>query len=426
MQATSTLNRKDLINTFLLVVGYGAVFYGLQFFLYRTGLFAHYPDADNLVSWDANWYQSIARHGYGYSDRGQSNSGFFYLFAAIWGITGLDGLGISCLNLLFFAAAFSVLAGMFRLNLKEKMLWLSMPAVFFAFIPYAEALFFLLATLCLLGIREQRKWLIMVSLFLLSLTRATAIFVIPAFLCMELAGSARKDLLKSLVRYLWLYVLPSLAGLGAFVLIQYRATGMWFAYFIAQATFWRRVYTVPVLPFYNGVGNHTLWLNSLAMFVCLTAFILLLVVMVRWLAKDRQADKVLVVSLGYLTMTLFSALFYSPLWNYNRTDIIGNFRYVMMTPFFYVLVNHFTRELQYKWYHYVLVFVYASGAWMAFGAYEHILQFLFFTFNTVIVLFYMGTSSKKVEWPAIALIAINVFFQLHLFQFFISRITLVD
>ncbi len=426
MQPTYTLHKKELLQTFLMVLLYGLAFYGLQIVLYRMGLFANYPTHDNLISWDAGWYRSIARRGYIYSSIGQSNSGFYYLFPAIWGLTGFNGVAISILNMAFFAAGLSILSGMFQLQTREKFLWLSMPAVFFAFVPYAEALFFLLSTLCLYGIASHKKGFIIVSLFLLSLTRATAIFVIPAFLCMEMLGGSRKDILRNLLRYLGLYILPSLAGLAAFVIIQFRATGVWFAYFIAQSTFWKRIFASPIFPLYNSVGYNTFLLNTLALFTCLTAFITLVVFIVRWLGRQQQQNKVLVVSLAYLTMNLFSSLFYSPQWFEGRTDVIGSFRYVMMTPFFYVFLNYFTRQLQYKWQHYLLAVLYATGVWMAFGAYVHLQELLFFTVNTVLIVFYMISSNSKLEWPVIALTIINFLFQLMLFQFFIGRTSLVD
>jgi hypothetical protein len=243
---------------------------------------------------------------------------------------------------------------------------------------------------------------------------------------MEVLSGSRKDIPRNVGRYLLLYILPSAVGLATFVLIQYQATGVWFAYFIAQSTFWRRIYSTPILPFYNGVGYHTVLLNALAIFSCVTAFIMLIFRITKWLARGEQQDKVLVVSLAYLTTTLFSSLFYSPLWLNGATDVIGTFRYTMMTPFFYVFLNHVTRNTTFKWQHYVVVFLFATGVWMAFGAYVHLQELLFFSFNTVVILLFMACSNRKPGWPTIALTLINFLFQMLLFQHFISRTSLVD
>ena len=422
----SPSGKKDFINTFLLVVFYAAAFYGIQFFLHRTTIFSTTPTPENLVSWDAGWYREISQNGYSYNDSGQSSSGFYFLFAAIWKVTHLDGLGMSILNIIFFASGFSILSGLFKLSAQDKLLWLSMPTVFFAFVPYSEALFFLLSTLCILGIKEQKTWLIWLSLFLLSLTRATALFVIPAFFCMEMLANNRDNWLKSLSRYITLYIIPTLLGTALFVLIQYWQTHVWFAYFIAQSQFWERIFGLPVFPLVNGVGVYTMWLNALAVFSCFIAFIFLFVMLVQWLFKNKQRDKILVLSMAYLSMTFLTSIFYSPKWIKNTTDVIGTFRYAMMNPFFYVFIHYFTREVHYKWQHYIFIFLLASGIWMAFGAYVHIDYFLFFTTNTIMILFYMLSSNKKLEWPAIILITINFFMQVHMFQLFISNKILMD
>ncbi|MFI5196224.1 MAG: hypothetical protein ACHQD8_03975 [Chitinophagales bacterium] len=426
MKLDSSIGKKDFINTFLLVIFYAAAFYGIQFFLYKTAIFATFPTSENLVSWDAGWYQNIAKNGYSFNGSDQSNSGFFYLLPAIWNMVGANGWGMSILNTIFFATGFSILSGIYKLPMRDKLLWLSMPAVFFAFVPYAEALFFLLATLCILGIKKQQCWLIWTSLFLLSLTRATAVFAIPAFFCMELVSNNRNNWLRSLSRYITLYVFPSLAGLAVFIIIQYWKTHVWFAYFIAQSRFWKRTYANPVFPLFNGTGQRTVWLNALALFACFIAFIFLIVMLAQWLIKNKQRDKILVFSMAYLGMTLFTSLFYSPQWLVGFTDVSGTFRYAMMNPFFYVFLYYFTYQIHYKWQHYLLVFFLAGGVWMAFGAYLHIQYFLFFTANTIMIFFYMLHANKKLEWPAIVLIAINILLQAHLFQHYISKINLVD
>ena len=423
MQLSPSINKKDFINTFLLIMLYGLGVYGVQLLFHHIGIFSNFPTSENLVAWDASWYESIARTGYKYSDSIQSNTGFFYLLSFIWKVSGW---GICLVNLFFFATGFSLLCSMLRLPVRDKVLWLTMPSVIFALVPYAEALFFLLTTLCVYGITANKRWLIWMSLFLLSLTRATAIFVVPAFLCMELTANPREQWLKSVLRYLQVYVLPALAGLGLFILIQYQQTHVWFAYFVAQSVFWKRVFTIPIFPLINSTGTRTILLNALALFACFTAFIFTVTIFVQWLLRNKQRDRALVLSMCYLAVTLLTALFYSPQWMTGATDVIGAFRYAMLNPFFYIFLHYFTRQLQYRWQHYLLAFLFASGVWMAFGAYVHLQAFLFFATNTVMIMLYMLTSNRKLEWPAIILTMINVLIQVHLFQQFIGRIALVD
>jgi hypothetical protein len=417
--------RKVFFHTVLFVVIYVFLFYCLQFFLARFGMAAHYPTGENITSWDAGWYRAIAERGYIHDDQGQSNTGFYFLFPFLWKILHLNAWGISAFNALCFATGLGVIASLYKLSVAERLLLLTMPQVIIAFVPYSEALFFLLSALSFLGVHQQNRGLTWISLFLLSLTRATTITLIPAFLAMELLTNDRNLWGKSLVRYLVNYFLPLITGLAVFVLIQYAQTGVWFAYFKAQSTFWMRIYSPPIFPL-KGSDYSTFWLNAMAVFVCFIAALYLITFSVRWLIRNVRYEKELVLSISYLAITLYLTLFYSAKWEADKTDVIGTFRYALLNPFFFRFLIYLTKECQYKWQHYVLAIILASGTWMAFGAYIHIQYFLFFTGNTVIIVLYMLNSNKKLEWPAFMVIALNFFFQVFYFQKFISQFSIVD
>jgi len=72
-------SRKDFTTTFLIVVIYAIAFYSLQFLLHAANIFPLLPTTANLKSWDADWYRNIADNGYLFSDKHQSNTGFFVL-----------------------------------------------------------------------------------------------------------------------------------------------------------------------------------------------------------------------------------------------------------------------------------------------------------------------------------------------------------
>ncbi|MBX2907106.1 MAG: hypothetical protein KF744_13760 [Taibaiella sp.] len=424
---TETVPERRVFGTaVLLTLGYAAFFFVIQFFIYRIGLVQNFPDASTIQRWDSSWYKSVGFDGYSYSPTRQTTSGFFWLFPAVWSLLGCDALVISIVNILFLALGFGALAVIFRLPARVQLLWLSTPAVFFAFVPYAEALFFCLSCFCLLGIFRRRLWLASTMLFLMALTRATAVFVIPAFLAMEVMANSRREIIKSLLRGVWYFVLPSLLGLAAFVLIQYSATGVWFAYFKAQAECWKRVWATPVFPLFSSGGYLTFWLNALAVFVCLTAFIYVIVVLIGWIRKNAIQERLLTVSMAYLGVALLSTLFYSPQWSPGHTDVIGTFRYTMLSPFFFVFLHHFGQARDYKWYHYFVVVLYASSVWMAFGAYFHIREFLFFTVNTLFIIFYMLDSRRGAEWPGQLLLVANFLLQVSFFQQFLVGVSLVD
>jgi hypothetical protein len=328
--------------------------------------------------------------------------------------------GISILNVLFFATGFSLLCSFYKLTVQNKILWLTMPTIFFAFIPYSEALFFLLSAITLYGIKNNNRWIVWISLFLLSLTRATGVFLAPALLIMSLVSASRNVWRKSLFNYLINYLAPMVAGTACFVGYQYLCSGKWFVYFETQEKFWGHKFNWPVFPFSTFGGPVTIWLSALAVFIDFCAIIFLAIVFFRWLFKRQIQEPLLIVSCGYLLMTLLEGIFFNPIGSSNTTNLPSLFRYTIMTPFFYVFLNHFTNKDQYSRNHYVLVFFLSNIVWLFFGSYVHIQFFIYFMCNTIIIFLYMLLANKKLEWPVVVLIALNFYSQVHLYQIFLA------
>ncbi len=411
-------------DNFLFVVGYAAIFLTFQLFLYKLGLVNYFPDEKNLLSGDAGWYHSIAESGYSYSSGGQSNAGFYYLFPLVWKLVGCNVWAICVLNVLFFSVGMSILVSEYRISEPQRILFLSMPQVIIAFVPYSEALFFMLSALCIWGIMKDKRTIVWVTLFLLSLTRATTITLIPALILMELL-SQKKSMWRIAVKKFFINsFLPVVFGLAVFVGIQYAYTGVWLAYFKAQANFWMRIFSVPIFPLYAGAPD-TLWYNAIAVFVCLLAAIFLVYFIVKWFSENMTYEKGLLFSIGYLAVTLFLALFYSPKWDIDRTSLIGTYRYALLTPFFFRFLIFLLKDVSYSWKHYLFAFLLSNFVWLCFGSYVHLQAFLMFTGNTVIVMFYM-LCTRKLLWPAIMLTAINFAIQIFFFQEFVSTFHLID
>jgi hypothetical protein len=422
MATINETSHKTFLQTFLLVVIYAFAFYALQVFLNTSAIVPVMPDVKNICGYDSNWYKSIAEQGYVYSPYG-NNTAFYFLFSLIWKFSHLGTWGICVLNVFLFATGFSVLCSFFELSLTDKLLWLSVPCMYFCFIPYTEALFFLLSALCLLGIIKDKVWLIWVSLFFLSLTRATAVFFIPAFLCMELAANTRQTWYKSLGRYVVRYLLPILIGTAVFVLYQYWKTKVWFAYYIQQTYFWERKFAWPSFPLTGLAGDQRLiWLSALSLFIGFTAFVILFWYMIRWLVKNKMADKLFLLSLGYLTMSLVSIVFFNPCWGSGTTNVIGANRYTMVNPFLFIFIYHLTKNINYTWVHFLVVVVASTLFGFFFGSYKHIDNVLFFSSGTVFVVLYMLYANKKLSWPVLVLTAFNLFLQIHLFQQYLGGI----
>lgn len=402
------------------VISYAAVFIALQYFLYKFGLVSNFPNSENLLHWDAVWYKSIVENGYMYKATWQSNSGFYFLFPALWKVLHVGVIGICCINLLLFAIGFSMLTTLYPLKFREKLLWLSIPVIFYVLVPYSEALFFLLAVLTMWGIRHNNRWVSWIALFLLSLTRATTIMLMPAFLVMELLGNERKEWKRSVAVYVVYYLSALLVGLTTFVLIQYWQTGVWFAYFKQQANHWGHKFNQPEFPLQNLSNPNLLGLGALAVFSCILASITLVKCAQRWIAFSEKHEKIKLLSLCYLLMTLLLLLFANV-----PTEVTGGFRYAMLSPFFFALLFNYTHNIKYQSKDYLIAFVFANIVWLLFS-YKNLEIGLHLNINTVIIALFMQSANAKRVWPVFVLIALGFLSQIILYQEFLKGSIIVD
>jgi len=405
---------------FSIALVYVVGFFVLQYVLYKSHIVSYFPNESNLTHWDASWYKSIVDKGYQFNINSQSNTGFYYLFPAIWGLCHASVYGISGINIIFFIAGFSLLSLIYRPRIHVLLLWLTFPAVFYTYIPYSEALFFLLSTISLWGIHSGNRLLTWVALFLLSLTRATAIMLMPAFLLMELISNDKKEWRHSAVKYFIYFFLPMLAGLIVFILIQFRETGVWFAYAIQQSQRWGHKLNQPEFPLRCSVNPGYTWLAALIVFSCGIATFLLIKIGKQWLKANEMGDKILLISLGYMAMSLFLLLFINV-----PSELTGSYRYVMANPFFYVFIFHFTHKMKYCRKDYLLVFLIATLVWLLFS-YKDYQLFLLLSINTAIIFLFMLTANRNLLWPYIVLSVINLFFQIQLYQQFLGGGRIMD
>jgi len=413
------------VSAFFRALLYAVLVYVVQYALHIAGVFSFYPNAQSLVGWDAAWYKSIAEDGYLYWGGTQCNSGFFILFPFLWRVLHLGVWGVCVLNVVLFAAGFGIMVNLFKPGKMQQWLWLTVPPLYFAFVPYTEAVSFLLVSICLYGIVHNRKPHIMVSLFLLSLTRVSVTFLAPALVVMELVATERQHWRAALKKSLWLYLLPAFAGLALFVWYQYHVTGKWFLYFMLQAEYWGHKFSWPSFPFISSYQSRTILLSGFATVCGVAAACYLLYVFMGWLRGNRvQAYKPLVLSLGYLTATLLLTLFFNPKAG-GRTIIVGITRYTMCTPFFFILLQYFTQSVAYKKVYFLYAFVAANVVLLAFRSYYDIGTFLYFNIAVAALLLYM-LYANRVKWAGFVLIAIGFIAQVLLFQDFLTALHYPD
>lgn len=410
----------SFVKAFVFALAYGILFYILQFFLVRTGVFTVEPTPHSLRSWDVGFYDDLRQNGYKPSS---PNTGFFIFFSLLWRLTHLGIWGMTALNVVFFALGFAVLVR----TLKEEdktfwLVWLTLPSVYFAFVPYTESLFFLLTALMLYALREKKYTLLWVSLFLASLIRATGFFLIPAFVAMEVLSHPAKNWLKSTLRASYLYIAPILLAMAINILWQYEATGVWFIYFKKQAENWNHIFSLPGIPFSNienGIRHH--WLSALSMLVDTVALIVMCRQLILWLKRKALENPLVILSAGYLVMVLLFLVFFSPKYGGNITFVMGANRYTIIHPFFFVFL-HFLAQQKYSVKQILLFFLFMNGFWALFGAFEELNKYIAIAAisNFLVIAFMLYSSQEKYKWLIIPVIAFNFFMQLHLFQQFIT------
>jgi hypothetical protein len=243
----------------------------------------------------------------------------------------------------------------------------------------------------------------------------------PAFLITEVIINDRNAWIRSLAKAFVNYILPLLLGTIFFICFQYYKTGVWFAFF-EQEKHWGHEFAWPTLPFQSMYGHKLLWLNAIAMFAGFVSLLWLIRIGWRWLISNKyQNDRLSVLSFLYLTAIMFVTILFNPIWGAGTTNVYDIHRYAFVSPFFWVFLYRFIKERAYKLSDYLLVVILSTAFWLLFGSYGHIDYFLYYNTTTAFIVLYMLYSDKRLTWPALAIVAINVLVQIKMFQFFIAE-----
>jgi hypothetical protein len=418
-----TENNKLFLNSFLLAFGYGIGFHLLLYFLFQREILPHLPGYSNGLPFDAAWYEEIVRRGYKYYNGAQSNAAFFPMLPLIWKLSHLGPRGMGVLNLIFFSAGFAIFNLLYKLDSQARFLLLTIPSIYFVWVPYTEALFILFNTIFLFGLIKNKRWIMWAGLFFVSLTRPTTMVLAPALFIMELLANEKRNLFHAMGVFLINYAIPLLTGLGLFIFYQYYATGVWFAFF-KQEVNWGHEFAWPTFPLSNYHGFKLLWLNAIAMFIGLISLIILLKSGVKWLVKNKsETDKPFVLSCLYITGVTLVTLLFNPIWGSNTTNVFDIHRYVFVSPFFWIF---FSRVLMvntaYRPVHYMAVFVLTNLFWLLFAHYRSLELMLYFNTTGVYMVMFMLLSDKRVKWVVPTIAAINLILQVNMHQWFFSNI----
>lgn len=304
--------------------------------LYCFGLIRFLPTStDDLLIWDASWFDKIARNGY----QEPTTKAFFPLFPLFWRLTGASPLGICFWNAGLFLAAFTWLAHALAIPRRWALVALASPSLFFMAVPYSEALFFAFGAMLLVGLHRRNTALLLVGLLGCSLTRAAATLFIPALLltCILMLRTTER---RRAIGWLVGGTLLLIASFGLIMAMHWKLSGDPLAYTKALKATWGRELGLPKLPFFTTGGVTSLWVDMLAIWVGLGCGGCCAWLGWKWLKSRPVSGDVpqaalspaTVFSLGYCFSVALVMLFVS------RSDMANYARYTFATPFFVVLL----------------------------------------------------------------------------------------
>ncbi|MCB0696740.1 MAG: hypothetical protein KDC07_05215 [Chitinophagaceae bacterium] len=414
--------QKHVLNSFLLALGYGIVFHFIQYFFYRIQITHDFARYDSLMRWDALSYHSVAELGYIHTEGEGTNTAFWPLFPIIWRITGLGAMSISLLNIIFFSIGFAAFNTVYKIDAPTRLLWLTIPLFYLAWIPGADALFIMFTSLVLAGIHNRNHWLVRLAMLGVALTKPAVLILLPALLLMELLTSGKKHIFSALKVFLADHLIPALLGLLLFTVYQYRSVGIWFD-FIRQRKLYGYYFRWPTFPLNSRFGPGELWLDAAALFLCFIALVWIVRIVVAGFRKHAvAADRLFILSCCYLVGAMLFILFFNPTWEVNTTNVTGAYQLALATPFFWVLLYRFTYTGNYKVSDYFKVLLLTNIFWLLFEHYQHIRYVLYFNFASVLIIMYMLQANKRIQWMQTAIVVVNFILQVYMIQRYMMNI----
>ncbi len=422
---------RKLLSEFVLPCGIHVALLAIVYLILSFLGFIHgYPHNENLIQFDVGWYESIIRDGYSFEAGKQSNVGFFPLFPIIWKFLGLSRIGISILNLLFLLGGVYLLYRKYKLDRQTVLLLLSIPSIFFCYVPYSEALFFLGGAIIVYGL-DKKVWIAALGVFLACLTRSASMMFIPVILFAKLYNLGKNQNNR-------LILMETLILIGSAVLstllaqyIQYLESGEFFTIFKAMEG-WNRVIQLPELYFTTWDRARLVWLDGLALLVGLSAIVISTVFLFRKLRQVSTAKpSSYLFSMGYLSLVSIVTIIYSPVDALEGTSLHSLNRYVFATPFFAVFLIQVLKKDRVNRNTLTLFLALSALTWLSFGASSYLTTLSHFALTTFKTKIYFGVvfiyslafvllskdSIKPYLWSGLYLF--NIILQVYLFNSYI-------
>ena len=401
--------------------------------------FIHFwPQKDNVILWDASWYADIKAHGFYYSDKAQSNSGFFPLFSYMWRFIHVNNIGICIVNFILFGISSIYICKELNITSDRMLLFISFPSSVFFMVPYTESLFFLCSCVFLIGLIKQNNYLIILGLLFASMTRATAVFFIPSLFVMEFFFY--KTLFsKKLISKFFISSAICVLGIAVVVYIHYFQTGVYFAYAKSQVQFWGHKFHVPGFPLVAWDNARVMWLDCMALIAGISALCILFFLSCQLIKRSEKwsalfANKVYIFSLMYCVVVTIYLLCFNEKDADGHTGLNGLNRYLFATPFFLVFLHYTFNSFTMKAKNIMifsaitlLVFfltgITSEFAWLNnfFNSKYNTLIFFFFIYIYMLIVFSLSKDHPFKREVNTVIVILNIILQISLINTFIQQ-----
>ena len=423
------------ITNYIKLVGIHFLIFCIFYLIFSFfGFIKGFPTNETISQWDVGWYKSIIKDGYSFIENKQSNVAFFPLFPLFWKFTHLSPIGISIVNLLCFYSGMFILFKTFNLDAKKLLLLLSIPSLFFCYVPYTESLFFLAGSFIIYGLKRNH-WLVILGVFLACLTRSASLIFIPIILFSKLYNlTTERENNRKIIKETVLLILTAIIATLLAQYIQYLYTGQFFTIFKAQKA-WNRIIKIPTLYFTTWDEARLIWLDGLAFLIGTLGIVLSVILLIKKIKnKHKKISSDYLFSISYLGLVTLVTVLYSGEDANGGTSLVSLNRYVFSTPFFMLfLIMLLKRNRLMK--NQLIVFITISIiTWLMFHAtgYLHNLDCfvvssaktqIYFGIIILYSLIYMLLSNKKylsLLWSGFYLL--NIIIQIFLFNSFLNGI----
>lgn len=403
------MHAKNFSKYLVLTIGYytaAFVFlFSLLYFKNKISLISN----STFLNWDAAHYYVVKNNGYDLV-----NTAFFPLFPFFWKLLHLTPIGIGIVNFGIYILAVAALLNELKLSTLKSFLLLSVPGVFFMFLPYAEALFFAAASIILIGLRKDNLLLCTLGLFLCSVCRPTTFIFIPAIVFVyyiNFISTKENKSIKDTLLKISSYSAILIIGLLVSFTIQKIYTGKWFTFFESQKN-WGNKLGIPTLPLHTWGGDNITRFEASGFFIGICcAIVMLLILFSSKMRNKLNFTKPMLFSIAYLAGATGVVLLF-------RGGLLFSLnRFIYATPFLMFALGYFISNFSLSTKQVTYLFFTSLVFWLLFNSYTHIHNFLCFSIVSVILTLVALVNNKNKMLATISiilLIAINNIVAYHL------------